>query len=188
MKLKFENVFELDIRSLSLMRIGIGLTLLIDLYIRFTDLHAHYSDQGVLPLELLFRFNWLPEYFSILNLGNSPEWIQFLFYINLVCILFMVFGYKTKMFTILCWAFLVSFHNRNNLIHQGGDDLLRLILFWGIFLPWGSCFSIDAQLNKQETIDKKYTSVAGASYIFLIFSELFHFFRHFYFFIFFLFF
>ena len=46
---KLVEFLSLDYRSLALMRFGIGLTILLDLFERSKSLTAHYSDLGVLP-------------------------------------------------------------------------------------------------------------------------------------------
>jgi hypothetical protein len=141
----FIPLFTFDLRSISLLRIGVGVTLFIDLIIRFYNLEAHYTDYGVLPLEALFRLSWNEYFFSIHTISGLPLFQIIIFAFNLICVLGLLVGYRTKLFTILCWVFLISLHNRNPLIHQGGDDLLRLIVFWGMFLPWNYYYSIDAQ-------------------------------------------
>lgn len=161
----FKPLFIFDLRSLSLMRIGIAFTLLIDLFIRLSNLEAHYTDYGVLPLEALFRLSWNPYYFSLYTMSGSPFFQILMFFINLLCIIGLLIGFRTKLFTFLCWIFLISIHNRNPLIHQGGDDLLRLLLFLGIFLPWNYYYSIDAKKNSGNARVVSYFSLAGFSYM-----------------------
>jgi hypothetical protein len=161
-----KKVISLDLRALGLMRIGIGITILIDLIIRFSDLEAHYTDNGVLPLEALFRYLWDHRYFSIYTVSNSWQWLSLLFLINILSSFCLILGYKTRLFSVICWMFLLSLHNRNPLINQGGDDLLRLILFIGIFLPWGYCYSIDTVNNSNiKPNSYSYASVACFAYI-----------------------
>lgn len=173
MPVKLSNPFLLDLRSLSAMRIGIAMCLLVDLAIRSSDLVAHYTDQGVLPLELLFRLGWLPEYFSLYNIGNSPQWTTGVFLVNGICALFLLVGYRTRLASFLCWVLLISLHNRNNMIHQGGDDLLRILLFWGMFLPWNTYFSLDSLRTKEAPLQPPVAKMAGVGYVLLIFSMYF---------------
>jgi hypothetical protein len=63
---------------------------------------------------------------------------------------------------------MVSLQNRNPFIQQSGDDLLRLILFWGIFLPWGNFYSVDSKKADQSI--KNYFSFASFGYLILIIS------------------
>ena len=49
----------------------------------------------------------------------------------------LLVGYRTGLATCVSWFMLLSVQARNPIILQGGDVLLRLLLFWGIFLPLG---------------------------------------------------
>ena len=161
----FKNICTVDLRSLALMRILIAITLAVDLIIRVFNIRAHYSDQGILPLEALFRYAWNQYHFSLYTTGTIWQWQLLLFVLNFICIFCLLIGYRTRLFTCLCWLFILSLHNRNPLIHQGGDDLLRLILFWAMFMPWGYYFSVDAQRNKSENSAKNYTGLAVLGYM-----------------------
>jgi hypothetical protein len=138
------NIFTLDLRSLAIMRIAMALLILLDLSIRFTDIKVFYSDQGVMPLSILFSHSWNPFNFSIHTASGLWQIQAIIFLINTVFALMLLVGYKTRLTGFLCWLLMLSLHNRNPLILQGGDDLFRMILFWGIFLPWGKIYSIDA--------------------------------------------
>src|SRR5947209_11846150 len=49
----WRKMFGIDLRSLALMRIGLGILLLVDLFQRSGDMKAHYSDYGLMPRTLL---------------------------------------------------------------------------------------------------------------------------------------
>lgn len=166
-----EPLGTLDLRALGLMRIGISIVLLLDICIRLGDLEAHYTNLGVLPLTTLFDYAWNPYHFSLYTTASNTPWMLILFGLNLACIICLMIGYRTKLFTFLCWIFLLSLHNRNPLVHQGGDDLLRLILFWTLFLPWGYYYSIDAKKNHIKPKHKHtlYSSFACFGYMLQIF-------------------
>jgi hypothetical protein len=166
LKENFISLFKLDLRALACMRICIALCLIIDLVIRISDLNSHYTNEGTLPLEALFRHAWPYFNFSIYTISGSSELLIIIFLVNFFCMLCLLIGYRTKLFTILCWVFLLSLHNRNPFILQAGDDLLRLTLFWAIFLPWGYCYSIDSlKIAKLKYQKYSYQSLAGFVYI-----------------------
>ena len=137
-----KNSYSLDLRALACMRIGIALIILIDLIIRSLSIIAFFTDEGILPLSILKLYNWNEMYFSFHALNGELWWQIILFILNAVCAFVLLIGYRTRIFTFICWVFLVSLQNRNPFILQGGDDLLRLALLWGIFLPWGERYSI----------------------------------------------
>ncbi|MEO8761283.1 MAG: HTTM domain-containing protein [Bacteroidia bacterium] len=155
------------------MRIAIALILLTDLCIRATSLTAHYTELGVVPFNALELSYWKVGYFSLFQFCDTYAFALFVFIITGITYLFLLAGYKTRLVSLLSWLLLTSLQNRNTLILQGGDDLLRLILFWGIFLPWGNFYSVDYKLKKAYNNKKTVLSVATLGYVILLFSVYF---------------
>jgi predicted DCC family thiol-disulfide oxidoreductase YuxK len=141
-----ETRYGLDLRSLALLRIGLAVMVLADLWLRKADLVAHYSDQGVLPRNLLSDL-WQPGYWSLYAL-NGQGWFQgLLFTLAALAALAMLVGYRTRVATIVSWLLLVSLHNRNPLLVFAADDVFRAVMFWAMFLPLGASYSMDRALN-----------------------------------------
>ena len=158
--LYFRKTFTLDLRALAMLRIGLGVLLLIDLYTRANDLEAHYSNSGVLPLPVLFEHTWNDFFFSF-HTGSGLWQVQALFFVVAAFFaVFLIIGFKTRLATVVSWAFLLSLQNRNPMILQGGDDLVRMLLFWGIFLPWGSYYSLDSRSSNLPEREPAYFSAA----------------------------
>ena len=63
---KWDQLFGIDLRSLAVLRIGLALLVLTDLFDRLPDLEAHYTDQGVLP-----RFGLPTGLFGLHSLSGS---------------------------------------------------------------------------------------------------------------------
>ena len=129
------DFFYVDIRSLKVFRILLSSVLIFDLIDRLTDLEAHYSDLGVLPFFDLSTYETNPWMWSVFKLNHSIEFISFLFILLLCAALLLLLGIRVRLMTIICWIGIVSIQNRNPIIYQGGDDLLRMLLFWLIFIP-----------------------------------------------------
>ena len=137
-------VLGLDLRSLALFRVALSLVILGDLAQRAVDLGAHYSDAGVLPrAALIERFSG--DWAVSLHLASGRVEAQaFLFALHAVAALCLLIGLRTRLATVCCWALCCSLHARNPMVLQGGDDLLRALLFWSLFLPLGARASLDA--------------------------------------------
>lgn len=143
-----EQTYGLDLRSLSLFRIGLGTLILGDLVWRAQDLRAFYTDFGVLPRAVLLR-EWGDRWVILsLHLLSGTALVQvLLFVLAMVFGLMMLVGYRTKLATIVSWVLLISLQNRNPIILHNGDLLLRMLLFWAMFLPLNSHFSLDRPLD-----------------------------------------
>jgi hypothetical protein len=140
------DVFGLDLRSLALLRILLALLVLWDLAGRIPDLLAFYTDDGVLPRSLFYNYNQLVDVgpISIHLFFGSFYWQFILILVATVFALLMLVGWHTRLVTFISWFLLISAHGRNGLILHGGDNLLRVYLFWAMFLPLGARYSFDA--------------------------------------------
>lgn len=137
------TLFSIDRRSLALFRIVMGLLLLADLAIRATDLRAMYTDEGMFPRgEISYRvttiWNWSLHFGSGTSAGQAV-----LFGIGALFGVALLAGFETRLVTVGSWLLLVSLHHRVPPILSGADILLRMLLFWGMFLPLGKAWSID---------------------------------------------
>ncbi|MFC4247026.1 HTTM domain-containing protein [Natribaculum luteum] len=139
---------EVDLRALAAFRIALGTLLLADLARRARHLTAFYTDAGVLPRSALFS-----DYSDVYSLHavSGEAWVQvLLFLVAGAFALAMVVGYRTRVATLVSWLLLVSLHVRNPMVLNGGDVLLRVLLFWAIFLPLGERWAIDARRLTRE--------------------------------------
>jgi hypothetical protein len=144
---KLKELFGIDVRSLAIFRVGIALILLVDLYIRVDSIKVHYSDEGVLPRDVLIEHSIEPWNLS-LHLISGLWQVQFiLFTVAAICAFALLVGYRTRLATILSWVLLISLHTRNPIVLQGGDILLRMLLFWAMFLPLGAYWSVDQKFK-----------------------------------------
>ncbi len=166
-RVKLEEIFGFDLRSLALFRIGLALVIIADLVIRFGDIKAHYSDYGVLPRTALINEFLKPWYWSIHLISGEPFVQYLLFGFALLFALLLLIGYRTTLASIACWAMIVSLHNRNPGLIFAGDDALRAIAFWAMFLPLGAVYSFDSALNTStKPLPKRIVSGATVGLIF----------------------
>jgi hypothetical protein len=134
-----DEFFALDLRSLAVFRIGLGVMLLQEWLNRLVDVRQHYSDVGVLPREAVGNNGPV----SLFFLSGSEWWAGALLVLGCVVAVPVLVGWRTQFFTFLSWFLLIGVHARNFAIMQGGDQVMRMLAFWGIFLPLGACYSVD---------------------------------------------
>ncbi len=176
-KTRLREMFTLDYRSLALLRIGIGFTLLCDIIQRLEDIKAFYTDSGTLPRASLLSL-WGGEWGLSLHtaFGIWPfEYV--LFILAFIVAIALIAGYRTTLATIISFIFLISIQNRNPLILQGGDVIFRAVLFWCMFLPLGKYLSIDSIRKNIKLSSKNYFSTSTVAYTLQI--VLFYFFTGF---------
>jgi len=157
----------LDLRALALFRIFFGLVLIIDFLDRLKDVHIFYSAEGVVYPSLFSGNVFSNNTFSLNFLSGDPSFQALILLSGLLLAIFFTLGYFTKVSNILLWIIVVSLHNINVMILQGGDDYMRLLLFWAMFLPLGRRFAIDSLHHKFSSLNR-YFSVANLGLIFQI--------------------
>jgi hypothetical protein len=153
------DCFALDVRSLALFRVALALLVLGDLAVRAADLKAFYTDAGIVPRSRLADGSW-----SLHALDGSEAFQATLFVAHAAAAVALLVGYWTRLATFLTCFLLVSLHARNPHVLQGGDALLRILLFWGLFLPLGACFALDAR-RAAASPPRRVASVAAAALV-----------------------
>lgn len=158
-----KKLFGIDYRALAVFRILIGLLLIIEiLFEQLGDLASLYTDEGILPRQLIIALSQasFPWRISI-HLANGNYFFQlFLTIVQLIFAFWLCIGCRTKLATFISWYFITSVLGRTLFIFNGGDYLLRLLLFWSIFTPLGKVWSIDSFLLKKNTNNKNQETIS----------------------------
>jgi hypothetical protein len=145
----WRDLFGIDPRSLAVFRMALGALLLVDLAIRATDLNVMYTDDGMFSRAEICRrattiWNWSFHFGS-----GSWEYQAMLFGIAGALALALLVGFETRWAVIGSWLMLVSIHHRVPPILSGAETLLRMLLFWAMFLPLEKVWSLDGWLAKR---------------------------------------
>ncbi|HEV3190847.1 MAG TPA: HTTM domain-containing protein, partial [Polyangiaceae bacterium] len=131
----------IDPRPAALFRIALGLTILHDLLDLTRDLRAFLTDEGMLPRGTFSG----PYAWTCFDWVGSPLAVSALYAVGFGTVVAFTLGYATRAATIATWLFVSSLHHRNNYVTDGGDDVVRILLFWSIFANLGAAYSVDAR-------------------------------------------
>jgi hypothetical protein len=74
--------------------------------------------------------------------------IEVWWWVGFVLSILFTLGYKTRLATIGLFLFQSSLIHRNTYVVNGEELVVRMILFYGCFAPWGNRLSIDAWLAR----------------------------------------
>jgi predicted DCC family thiol-disulfide oxidoreductase YuxK len=127
---------------LGLYRIVLGLLTIYSFGLFAKDAVTFFSDAGMLTTQTLSKSMGRP-YFTILQWIGSPLGVS----LALVALFFaaacFTVGWHTRISSIVLFLLVTSFHERNNLVLNGGDTVLRTMLFYFMFAPAGAALSVD---------------------------------------------
>jgi hypothetical protein len=132
------KVAAFDVRGLSFLRIGLGGLLLWEWLAHWSVLRVMFTDEGILPraarMQLAYDYNE-PWWLSLQMLSGSPAWQYILAAIAIIAAGMVLLGYRTKPALAVSYVLLLGLQGRFPLLTQGGDELLRIMLFWALFVP-----------------------------------------------------
>lgn len=140
-------MFQIDLRSLALLRILTGLAMVGQLCTRFVDFSAFYGDQGLLPANLARELLGSAAFWSLYWLPTDLAGSQFLWGLNVVAAVAVVLGIRTRLSLLTCLVLIWSLQVRNVHVLTAGDVLLRWLLIWMMLLPVNQFWSIDQWLG-----------------------------------------
>ncbi|WP_410766556.1 HTTM domain-containing protein [Haloferax sp. DFSO60] len=135
----------IDARALAAFRIALGFVILFDLLLRARNLSTFYTDAGVFPRSAAFEVTPSIGPLSLHALSGALWFQALLFVVAGAFAVALIAGYRTKFVTLVSLVLLLSLHVRNLLVLNSGDLLLERLLFWGLFLPLGRRWSLDAR-------------------------------------------
>ena len=161
---RLHDVFGCDLRSLAALRIGLGVCVLADVVTRAQDLGSMYTDAGLLPSSSLRALEGPLVQFSLHYWTSGSLVLQGLvFAITFLLGVALIVGFHTRIVTALCWYLVASVQIRQPLAYMGGDSMLRLLLFWSLFLPMGARWSRDAAAGRVRTLPDRMLGPATAA-------------------------
>lgn len=130
-------------RVLGLYRIVFGLLLIYSFGLFAKDAAVFFSDEGVLTRRTLAEAMGRP-YHTVLQWVGHPTGVFLVLSALFAAAICFTIGWHTRIASVALFVLVISFHERNNLVLNGGDTVLRTILFFFMFAPSGAALSVDS--------------------------------------------
>lgn len=158
-----ERLAGIDLRSLAVCRIALGLILLWDAADAFASAGFFFSDGGSLPRSVLGEIRDSPWMWSLHSLSGSVGWQLVLLAVQTAAAACLVFGWRSQLAALAAWLLLCSLQSRNPLVLHGGDVALRMLLFWSLLLPVGARWSLDERAGRRSVFAGRGLVLSAAS-------------------------
>jgi hypothetical protein len=167
----FKHLFRLDLRSLALARVLLGLLGIYDIGRRIPEIDAFFTDGGIMSRAEVIESAEITWRMTLLNLNGSYEFALLLAIIGLIACVTFTLGWKTRISNLIIWLVIASFQARfPEISTSGGDMLVRIFFFWSLFLPMSAVYSFDHAVTGEESKQKEYFSVFTTIWIMQVFA------------------
>ncbi len=93
--------------------------------------------------------------FTIFHLRSDPPFVLTLYFVMLGCIASMIVGFRTRWVTIVAFVLVEMFYRYSPIFYTGGDTVVRVFLFLGMFSRWGEAYSVDTWLRRRKAVLRK---------------------------------
>lgn len=87
---------------------------------------------------------------NILSYYPTNEWVFFLWILSVIAAFCLTIGFQTRIASIVLFALIISFSNRNSFSLNAGDTYLRAVAFWLVFTPSSEVWSVDSWLRNRK--------------------------------------
>ena len=139
-------------RVLGIYRIAIGVLTIYSFLLLAKDATAFFSDQGVLRVETVDRV-YSRHWHTLLAYIRSPFGVKCMLALLFAAGVCFTIGFQTRVSSIALFVLVTSFHERNNLVLNSGDTVIRTMLFLFMFAPAGAALSVDALRRRLRSPD-----------------------------------
>ena len=141
--------------ALGLTRIALALVALLSVLGKYPSRDIFYGSPGIVAYSTVTRWLKIPDmpwlYFRWLP-GHDP-WLALTFVILMLALLSLAAGYRSRFVSVLAWTGMMLLSNRNPFCDNGGDELLRINLFWLMFTPSGTAYSVDKWIRVRRGLE-----------------------------------
>lgn len=101
-----------------------------------------WGPSGIWPHD---RFLESQPFLSVWQLSASPVFSHAVYLVGIAAALAFTLGYRSRLAAALHWLMIWSLQERNPLITDGGDNIMRIVLLFLVLVNTGAHFSLDAR-------------------------------------------
>jgi hypothetical protein len=140
-------------QSIAVFRILYGLLVIADLVLLRPDWQAWFGPRGFVTLGTMQTLEPGTRVNIFALLPQTAFWSDAVFWVLLLSALMLTVGFLTRANCIVVWVLLASIHERNLLITNSGDTVLRVTGFFLMFAPAGAAYSVDRWLRRRRGVE-----------------------------------
>ena len=141
---------------LAALRIGMGAMLLLDVLWLYLPRAGDFFGAGSLGSPEVFAgrltvgWRW-----SLLAGISDPHWLQATLIVWAIAALGLMLGIYPRCCALLAWALAISLQNTNYYLHNSGDNVRQIALFYLMLSPCGAAWSVASWWQNRNSNDRR---------------------------------
>src|SRR5260370_5120632 len=137
---------------LAALRIGFALVLLLDVLVQYLPHYADFFGAGSLGSPEVFagRSQGYWHWSALRGIEDSRLFLSVLLVWAGAAVLLLV-GWWPRAAALVGWILSVSILNLNYYLHNGGDRIRNIVLFYLMLTPCGAVWSVDSLLRRRQS-------------------------------------
>lgn len=137
--------------SLGLFRIIFGLYIILIIVISYPQWGWFYGADGLVPFSEIGRG---PHTWTIFSFSSSNLFTYGVFWISFLSGILFTVGFFSRTSSVFLFIIFISLLHRNAYIINGQDQIIGMLLFFSMFAPIGSCYSLDYYFKSRKNLKK----------------------------------
>ncbi|MGW8761428.1 HTTM domain-containing protein [Streptomyces sp. NPDC055815] len=134
----------------AVLRIGLALTIAAYLLREWPHRRVLYGDRSPLSYDMALELGRLDGSFSLLHWSDGRLWFEIVYTLTVAAAVAVMVGWRTRTMSVLLMVGMLSLENRNPLIGDGGDNVLRIMVIYLVFVRCAQVWSLDARRRNRK--------------------------------------
>ncbi|MFE1250963.1 HTTM domain-containing protein [Streptomyces sp. NPDC058735] len=126
-------------------RIGLALVIAAFLCREWPHRRVLYGDRSPLSYDMALDLGHLDGTFSVLQWSGGRVWFEIVYTLTIASAFAVLVGWRTRTASVVLMVGTLSLENRNPLVGDGGDTVLRIMVIYLVFTRCAQVWSLDAR-------------------------------------------
>ncbi|MFE5791186.1 HTTM domain-containing protein [Streptomyces sp. NPDC056503] len=138
----------------AVLRIGLAAVCLAFLLREWPNRHVLYGNRSPLSHDLARILVEEEHSFTVLLRSDGQLWFETVYTLATAAAVAVLLGWRTRTMSVLLMVCMLSLENRNSLVGDGGDNVLRIMVIYLVLTRCAEVWSLDARRARRRERDR----------------------------------
>ncbi|HEX5568313.1 MAG TPA: HTTM domain-containing protein [Streptomyces sp.] len=134
----------------ALFRIGFAAVVAAFLLREWPHRRVLYGDRSPLSFDMALTLLGEDGGFTVLSWWDGQVWFETVYGLTIVAAFAVLVGWRTRTMSVLLLIGVLSLENRNTLVGDGGDNIIRIMVIYLVFTRCAQVWALDARRARRQ--------------------------------------